>query len=307
MTNINLDAAFICFLAEHERDPERAFVLLQQLVADPFSNELRCNLPDSDGQEALGDGFGYTEAEWLSLVSCVATLGVKEAHRRELVTLNQLEALTCNVAALRAVNERIIGVPAGDELQSAATSMEPDITSQPELGANPTPRMPWWLLALAAVFLIGASLTFIDFDFSRPVVAEVVALQMEMREKRSIEEPWKLTALRPSDAPDGFATVMKVTDEYPTSWERLNKSVGSGAVDVLDPALSGRYRYAVLITPKKINEAKFRKLIAAAAEEVRESKSAETDRAWMQAVVDGLGKMGHAKIEFSIISAQPED
>jgi hypothetical protein len=315
MANTLFDASFLCFLSEHESDPTRAFALLQRLVADPFCNEFRCSMPDAGNEDyELSDGFGYTEEQWRSLISAIARLGVEEAHRQNLATLDQLDALTFNVAALREVNRLILSVEEQAEVPVLATSgvaamrSEPDITSQPQPGAKPTPPTPWWALALAAVLLIGASLTFIDFDFSQPVVAKAVPIQeLKMRPKRSIEEPWKLTAFREKNALDGFATVMKVTEKYPTTWEGLNKSVGSDAVDVLDPALSGHHRYAVLITPKKINQAKFRKLLAAAAKEVPASTSVETDHAWMQAVTDGLGKMGHAKIEFSIVSAQSED
>jgi|GEM_PF-6877737 len=301
------NAPLLCFRAEFENDPERALTLLQQLVADPFSNELRCSLPNLAARRTdVDDGFGYSKSEWESLIACITTLGVREAYRRELVTLDQLDALTFNMAALRAVNRRIMGLPdvsaegpvaktLGDPV---AIKEAPSVVPEQQFVPSPSPSsgLPWWLLAVAAVCLLGASLVLVDFGDPQVDGPVVAAINAELLVKRSGQESWKLTAKSQSG---GFATVLKITDNYPLGWENVNQKVGDRAADVLDPAEFGDHRYTVIVTPSTIDEGQLSELL-------RQAAQATDDADWKDKVCRGLWNMGHKTMEFSIVLARPK-
>ncbi|MDA1052237.1 MAG: hypothetical protein O3C40_17405 [Planctomycetota bacterium] len=126
---IDLEAALLDFKSAYESDHDKALNELLCLLLDPAACETRLIVLDELRSRAERQpGFtaaGKTSPERLQqLIDIIATDGPVPALEASKITIDELDAITWNVAALREVHDKLLRVPEQPDSPVDETSVE---------------------------------------------------------------------------------------------------------------------------------------------------------------------------------------
>lgn len=124
---MNLKLCLLNFADEFSRDPDRALDDLEALLTDWQAVAERRRFVEElgRGRASTKAGFGYTAAEWETIVRTVGEHGPREALSQGLLSVDQLDALSFNPAALERAHLRWWGGEPSDDPRDAPLEDEP--------------------------------------------------------------------------------------------------------------------------------------------------------------------------------------